>query len=108
MKVVWSAGARREARVAKAWVSADWAGHVRRTLRLLERHPFMGRMVPEHATHEIREVVVETVRLWYRVHDGRVEIFRVWDARRGPVDPESIGESVCRYASSESAWCGVW
>ncbi len=98
MRIVWSAEARVEAAAVKGWVSDDWSSHLGRVLRLLKRHPEMGRIIPEFEDETARELIVENIRIWYRVRADRIEISRVWDARRGPVEPERIGEWIASYA----------
>ena len=51
----------------------------------LGQFPQMGRMVPEFDKPDIREIVVRSYRVIYRVDDGdcRIEIVRFWHAARG-------------------------
>ena len=54
--------------------------------------PEMGRVVPEFDDPAIREIVVRTYRVIYRVHhDGqRVEVARFWHGARGSPHQEEI------------------
>ena len=51
----------------------------------LESHPELGRVVPEYREVALRELIVRSYRLVYRVshEDCRVEMVRVWHAARG-------------------------
>jgi toxin ParE1/3/4 len=53
--------------------------------RLLAQSPKLGRIVPEFEDSLIREIVVRSYRVVYRLDDGRhlVEIVRFWHAARG-------------------------
>jgi toxin ParE1/3/4 len=52
---------------------------------VLQEHPEIGRVVPEHRDPKIREIIFKPYRIVYR-HDSQkdlVEIIRVWHAARG-------------------------
>lgn len=55
----------------------------------LELFPLSGRVVPEIGREDIRELIVGTYRVVYRVSDDEVEILTVTHAARplGGVDP---------------------
>ena len=57
---------------------------VRNTKRL-EEFPEMGRVVPEFRNSEIREIIVRSYRVIYRVDHGerRVDVARFWHGARG-------------------------
>jgi len=55
----------------------------------LRTFPESGRIVPERATSDIREVIVEPYRVVYRFRGGRAEIVTVFRASR--LFPGSIG-----------------
>lgn len=52
------------------------AALIRARLRLLKTQPYMGPAVEERPA--VRELVVESYVLVYRVLDDRIEILRVW------------------------------
>jgi len=56
-------------------------GHTKR----LADFPEMGRVVPEFGRDEIREIVVRSYRVIYRVDAGqeRIEVIRFWHGARG-------------------------
>ena len=53
--------------------------------RLLAQSPELGRIVPEFEDPCIREIVVRSYRVVYRLDDSRhlVEVIRFWHAARG-------------------------
>jgi len=53
--------------------------------RLLAQSPQLGRVVPEFEDPVIREIVVRSYRVVYRLDDSRhlVEVIRFWQAARG-------------------------
>jgi toxin ParE1/3/4 len=60
-------------------------------LRLIEaieqvqQFPEMGRMVPERADSQVREIIVRPYRIIYRVDHSRsmIEVVRIWHGARG-------------------------
>ncbi len=54
----------------------------------LKDFPEIGRVVPEYTIPTIREIIVRSYRIVYRVNHERrlVEIARVWHAARGAPD----------------------
>ena len=53
--------------------------------RLLAESPELGRIVPEFGDTFIREIIVRSYRVVYRLDDARllVEVIRFWHAARG-------------------------
>ena len=53
--------------------------------QLLAQSPELGRVVPEFEDPFIREIVVRSYRVVYRLNDSRrlVEVIRFWHAARG-------------------------
>ena len=91
-QVVLGPSARRDLRDIVRYISSDAPdravefGHflISRTKRLAE-FPELGRVVPEFGDSRIRELIVRSYRVVYRVdHRERfVEIIRFWHAARG-------------------------
>ena len=51
--------------------------------------PYAGRRIPELGRDDLREVLLRTYRIMYRVREGRCEILTVFEGhRRFPVDLE--------------------
>jgi toxin ParE1/3/4 len=75
-------------------VAADQIGNLLLDAALsLNTHPERGRVVPEFRRTDIRELVVRSYRIIYRVRhdDTSVEIVRFWHAARGfPIVPPAI------------------
>jgi plasmid stabilization system protein ParE len=57
-------------------------------LKLLQEHPLLGRVVPERADPNLREIIHAPYRIVYRVrkHEQTVEVLRFWHGARG--EPE--------------------
>lgn len=55
------------------------------SVKRLGEHPELGRMVPEFSNPMIREIIVRSYRVIYRVDHGdcRIDIVRFWHAARG-------------------------
>ena len=53
--------------------------------KLLAQSPELGRIVPEFADPFIREIIVRSYRVVYRLDDSKhfVEVIRFWHAARG-------------------------
>src|SRR5205823_10370789 len=56
------------------------------TLRVF---PERGRVVPELADPQIREIIFKSYRIVYRVRAGHVEVIRFWHAARGTPEIDS-------------------
>ena len=94
-KLIWSPAARDDLRDVVAFIARDSRQRaeafgyrlISETDRL-QGFPEIGRVVPEYRVTTIRELVVRSYRIVYRVdHDQKfVEIVRVWHAARGAPD----------------------
>ncbi len=91
-QVALSPKARRDLRDIVRYISADSPERAVAFGQFLLTHakkvgefPQMGRMVPELGEPTIREIVVRSYRVIYRVDDGdcRIEIARFWHGARG-------------------------
>ena len=51
--------------------------------------PERGRVVPELADPEVREIIFKSYRIVYRLRPGRVEVIRFWHAARGAPEIDS-------------------
>ncbi len=54
-------------------------------LKLLQDHPHLGRIVPERADSNLREIVHQPYRIVYRVRQQEqvIEVLRFWHSARG-------------------------
>lgn len=94
-KLIWSPAARDDLRDIVAFIARDSRARaeafgyrlISETDRLQE-FPEIGRVVPEYRVPTIRELIVRSYRIVYRLdHDKKlVEIVRVWHAARGTPD----------------------
>ncbi len=91
-QVALSPAARRDLRDVVRYISLDsperalaFGQFLVSLAKRLTEFPELGRMVPEFGEASIREIVVRSYRVIYRVdHDGlRVDIIRFWHAARG-------------------------
>jgi addiction module RelE/StbE family toxin len=91
-QVSLSPSARRDLRDIVRYISVDSPERALRFGRLLvsstkrlSDFPEMGRVVPEFADPSIREIVVRSYRVIYRVDHGdcRVDVARFWHGARG-------------------------
>src|SRR5438067_186281 len=57
--------------------AAKAVDHLLTTVEPLERFPRMGRMVPEYARADLRELIVYSYRVIYRIEPGAVHIIGV-------------------------------
>ncbi len=87
--VIWSPHALHDLESIRAWIADDspfYAGLVvQRLVAAVERlrdFPDSGRVVPELARAEIREIIVRPYRIVYRVRRQVVEIVTVFRASR--------------------------
>ena len=91
-QVALSPSARRDLRDIVRYISDDspdralaFAQFLVSSTKRLADFPEMGRVVPEFADPSIREIVVRSYRVIYRVDHGdcRVDIARFWHGARG-------------------------
>ena len=98
MRVVWTRLADRQAReVVEAIAAADptaarrWLERVLAQTRSLASFPERGRLVPELARADLRELLVRPYRVVYRRDDAAIVILLVHHDRRG-LSPSDVGE----------------
>lgn len=84
MKVRWSRAAVEDLRKAEAFIAADsplyaqrFAARVLASTRNLAAHPRVGRQVPEADDPSIRELIVQSYRVIYRVTGAWVDVLGV-------------------------------
>jgi plasmid stabilization system protein ParE len=93
--IIWSPQSLRDLESIRAFVAVDSPVYadlvVRRIVAAVDRlhaFPESGRIVPERSDPAIREVIVRSYRVVYRVRPGRVEIATVFRASR--LFPEAL------------------
>ena len=91
-KLTWSPAARDDLRDIVTFISRDsplraetFAYRLIAESDTLQNFSELGRIVPEYGVPTIREIIVRSYRIVYRVDHRRklVEIARVWHAARG-------------------------
>ena len=89
MKVIWSKESLRQLIEIEKYIAFDNPERaVQFVDRLIDRaeqlkeYPYQGRVVPEFALNEIREVFVKTYRIVYRISDDYIEILTVFEGHK--------------------------
>ncbi len=94
-QIVLSPSARRDLRELIHYISLDasdralaFGQFLLSKTKLLGQHPEIGRIVPEFGEPNIREIVVRSYRVIYRIDStkDKIEVIRFWHAARG--EPE--------------------
>jgi plasmid stabilization system protein ParE len=68
--------------------ASNWIDALFETVDKLDRFPKLGRMVPEFAQEEVRELIWNGYRILYQLRNGDVEILTVLNARQNLSDDE--------------------
>jgi len=63
-------------------LAAIFADRIFRAADRLTRHPRLGRVVPELANEDVREVIVGSYRVIYRIHQDQVHILTLHHGAR--------------------------
>ncbi len=89
MKLRWSQQAQRDLLEIGRYIARDdraaarrWVERLRQRARLAAEHPRAGRIVPEYARPELREVLLGSYRIVYLVGDDAVEVLTVFEGHR--------------------------
>lgn len=89
MKLVWTERAAADLEAIEAYVAwDDPLAAIALVDRLIERvdalrdQPRMGRVVPEAANPDIRELIAGNYRLVYRIHGKTIEVLQVFEGHR--------------------------
>lgn len=88
-RIIWSSKARRQLKAIETYIADDSEQYARivkdrligATKRLAD-FPFSGRRVPQAPGSGLREVIVYSYRIMYRVEDDRVEIVTIIHSRQ--------------------------
>ncbi len=99
MKLLWTDRAKRDLLDIGRFIARDnpraaraWVERLRERARSAAETPWAGRVVPERADLEVREVIVRNYRIVYRVFEGAVHVLTVFEGHRvfpDDVDSES-------------------
>ena len=89
MRVRWLPRATADLEAIASYIGADdpaaarrWVGKRRRRVQAMAATPFAGRAVPELDDPNLREVLVGTYRIVYRVRDGVIRVLTVFESHR--------------------------
>jgi len=102
-KLTWSPASRDDLHDIVSFISRDSTSRAETfAYRLiaesdkLQSFPEIGRVVPEYSSPTIREIIVRSYRIVYRVNHERklVEIARVWHAARGTPELSNMKEGL--------------
>ena len=89
MKLRWSRRAQQDLLEIGRYIANDnrtaarrWVERLRQMARQAAEHPNAGRVVPEHSRLELREVLLRSYRIVYRVCDDAIEVLTVFEGHR--------------------------
>jgi addiction module RelE/StbE family toxin len=89
MKLRWTDRARRDLSAIARYISVDnpsaarrWIDVLRARARSAVEFPLIGRVVPEMANDDLREILVGAYRIVYRVVGGAVFVVTVFEGHR--------------------------
>lgn len=94
-KLIWSPAALFDLKGIAAFIAEDspsaaerFVSNLFQAVERLADYPESGRIVPEFADPDLREIIRRPCRIVYRVdrRKGRIEIVRVWHSARGTPD----------------------
>lgn len=87
--ILWSARALADLHDIGDYIARDnpeaarrWVSKLIRAAERSKRFPYSGRIVPEVGQPEIREILVRSYRIVYRIRDGRIEILTVFEGHQ--------------------------
>jgi toxin ParE1/3/4 len=88
-RVRWSPRSRRDLLEIGRFIGRDdpvaarrWVEQLRERARAAAAVPLAGRKTPEFDREDIREVLVRTYRIIYRVREGEIQVLTVLEGRR--------------------------
>ena len=89
MKLFWTPLAKSDLIEISRFIAEDnptaariWAGKLKKRARDAAKTPLAGRVVPELEDSSIREVLLRSYRIVYRVREKHIEIIRVFEGHR--------------------------
>ena len=87
--VVWSLQARSDLKAIFDYIARDSAHYARKVVQeiaakpdMLERHPRLGRMVPELSDENVRQLLIYSYRIIYEIVDEDIVILTIVHQRR--------------------------
>lgn len=95
----WSRRARRELLAIAEYIARDdpsaarrWVNRLRERARAAAAVPSSGRRVPELGRNDVREVLVRSYRIVYRVLDDEIHVLTVFEGHRLFPEPSTLDE----------------
>ena len=92
MRITWSPLSLDRAMEAARYIAerretsaSRWIDQLFDSVDRLREFPYSGRMVPEFERDELRELIVDAVRVVYRIDKSRIVILTVRHQSRGPL-----------------------
>ena len=89
MRLFWTETAKRDLIAIRHYISADnptaakrWIDRLRQRVRNSLHAPHSGRMVPELAREDIRELIEGNYRIVYQVFDDRMVVLTVFEGHQ--------------------------
>ena len=89
MKLLWTARAQRDLLAIGRYIARDnpraartWVESLRVRAREAAKMPQAGRLVPERANEEVREVFLRNYRIVYRIHKNAIHVLTVFEGHR--------------------------
>jgi len=89
MKLLWTDRGRRDLLDIGRFIARDnpraaraWVERLRERARKAAETPLSGRVVPERADQDVREVFVRNYRIVYRVFDDAIHVLTVFEGHR--------------------------
>jgi len=89
MKLRWTDGARRDLLSIGRHIARDdplaarrWVERLREQARKARRNPRIGRVVPELERDDLRELLVGSYRIVYRIAKERIDVLTVFEGHR--------------------------
>ena len=99
MRLRWTARAQRDLLAIADYISQDspeaarvWVEKLRERARRATGLPRAGRVVPELARSDVREVFLRTYRIVYAIHDEAIDVLTVFEGDRPFPEEEIAGE----------------
>jgi addiction module RelE/StbE family toxin len=89
MKLLWTERAKRDLFAIGRYIARDnpraanaWIERLRQRARQAAEAPLTGRVVPERADQEVREVFVRNYRVVYRVSEHAIHVLTLFEGHR--------------------------
>ncbi len=89
LRLCWTLRARADLRAIRHYIAHDhpvaakrWIDRLRRRARLAAASPLAARIVPEIGRDDVREAIVGTYRLVYRVLPDSIHVLTVFEGHR--------------------------